>query len=323
MDNLSPRPKITIEDFCNHDSNLLQDDIIKNLAENFVLFFNLKYPVNMDDLIKICHDSNIQVNYIPIPYEVRGGNCTYENTEVIYLKEGDSPCAQLHTLLHEMYEIIARRILSPEVMTEANANKFAANVLIPDQMAFNWIMQNGIDIIGFRKFFNRSYAAAILKINEQLCNLVFKETNLPVAIITLLYERPHWEQQKRVPHLRLMLLTESLGFDFKLRTKDKVKELLIETNKMSLPIKKLVACFSKLDHGVLFQNAFLTYNNITTPVDILIHTIKWKNYCKNYASKVIIQIATLPSRSILLNLAEKEKIPKINLEDYDKGEVCK
>src|SRR6266566_3025198 len=80
------------------------------LAEEFVGFVGLDSFLIFGTLRQFCQDQlRIPVSFAPLPTELRGYNGSYgDRREILISLNQDFPGADLHTLLHELREILER-----------------------------------------------------------------------------------------------------------------------------------------------------------------------------------------------------------------------
>ena len=291
------------------------------LANEFRKYFNLQYPLSLKQILKICNDANFSVHILRDEHKSRGYNFTYGDKVVIFFKEKDSPSGQIFTVLHELYEIIYRKIhlQSPNFfykgtrkIVESEANLFSACVHIPYENVLDWIDSNGLDVFGLKKSFNCSYLTAVIQINEVLCRMINPNIGFPIPVISILYKRPFWKQDtdKKTPHLQLKFYSKSQGFPFTLKRSD-IKELLFYSKEIgNITVRKLINAFSKSDNNLLLHNIKMVFKDCKLMVDILIRKVNWRKY--KYTAKVLIQI--IPSyHKDLLNLANRLEIKQHDL----------
>ncbi len=316
---------LTIDKFCSWFANKYQKfDYrgmeIKTLASDFSNMFQLKYPLTADQLVKVCFNSSYEVETFKEGRKSRGFNFTLGEKVVICFKENDSPTGQIHSLLHELFEIIDKRLWpfstgdyrKPKGILELDADQFAAYVHLPDGKVFEWITNNGFDVFGLKELTNCSYATALIRFNEVLCNITPQSTNEYVPVIGILYERPYWENQSsvRMPRLQLKHYTKSRGFTFRLQ-RTELNELLFSSPRThDLTISKLISVFSKSRANILLQNFKMTFKGRDLMVDVLVRTVNWHRY--KGTAKILIQI--IPSEhSYLRDLADNLNFKKENM----------
>lgn len=289
------------------------------LANEFRKYFNLQYPLSLQQILTICNDSNFSVHMLPGKNKSRGYNFTYGDKVAIFFKEKDSPSGQIYTVLHELYEIIYRKIdlQNPNFFykdikkdVESKANLFSACVYIPYENALDWIDSNGLDVFGLKNFFNCSYITAVIRMNEVLCNAINAFTLVPTPAISIFYERPFWKQDTdgKTPRLQLKFYGKSQGFPFTLK-RSEINEILFSNKEIeNISIPKLINAFSKSDNEFILHNIKMVFRSSELRVDILIRKVNWRKY--KYTAKVLIQI--VPScHKDLLNLANRLGIKQI------------
>jgi len=325
---LKTKPYTTIGGFCirimarykeidiENDSNIS----IETLSQEFINYFGLRYPLTLIQVLTICSNSGFFVHWFSDNHKSRGYNFDYRDEVYIYIKEDDSPSGQIFTVLHELYEIIDQKIYSYisrgnkkiKELIEEKADQFSSYVLLPSENVSKWINSNGPDVFGLKIFCNCSYATALIRMNEVLCNLSEEETGGPTPMIGILYERPYWKQTRnsKTPALQLKLYKKSQGFPFSL-SRSEIKDLHFCGDKtLYKTVKQLIDPFSKSDNSVLLHNAKMVFEDNELTVDILIRTVNWREY--KYTAKVLIQIIP-SSHKDLSKLAFRLGIKRYNI----------
>lgn len=323
----------TIDDFCTHmlfecgehdaKSGAIDFDYGEvnphNLSREFIKFFELTHPLSLEKILTICNDSGFAVELLSNDHKARGYNFSYGENVKIFYKKDDSPSGQIHTLLHELYEVIDGKLYSYDAIgyerkrnaVEAKADQFSAYVHVPHETVFQWINSNGLDVFGLKDFLTCSYVTALIRMNEDLCGLVNARTGLPTSVIGILYERPYWKgtPSGRTPRLQLKFHVKSRGFPFTL-SRNEIPDLLFHSKETGeLTINRLINAYSKSGSDILLKNVELVFKTSGLTVDILIRTVNWRKY--KHTAKILIQI--MPSdQTGLRNLADR-----LNIKQYD------
>ncbi len=272
------------------------------LANRFVSFFDVGYPLTRAQLEHLCEASDITVMASGTQgHRARGGNCSYQGKTFIYYKESDAPAAQVHSILHELFEVIERWLhefteLRPRShrIVERKANEFAARVQVPPTRIMEWINVNGIDVVGLRRKFDCSYATALIQLADVLSNTVNMATRSSLPMIGLLYERPIWRRSPtgRLPRLVLRYFVKTPGFPFNLR-KTGLGRVSIHQNGRTCSLRRLAQSGSQLFlDQVEFQIDGRAY-----PVHIVVNTVRWRSVPLKPV-KVVIQIMPADCRSL-------------------------
>lgn len=283
----------TIENFCSHimfeykKINFFKTFKNKKfnldayfLANEFRKYFKLQYPLSLQQILTICNDSNFSVHILSGKNKSRGYNFTYGNKVSIFFKEKDSPSGQIFTVLHELYEIIYRKIdlQNPNFFykdikkdVESKANLFSACVHIPYENVLDWMDSNGLDVFGLKKSFNCSYLTAVIQMNEVLCRMINPFIDFPIPVISIFYERPYWQTDKdeKTPCLQLKFYGKSQGFPFAIK-RSEIKEILFYSKKIGdISVRKLINAFLKSDNELLLHNIKMVFKGSELGVDIL------------------------------------------------------
>ena len=283
------------------------------LANEFRKYFKLQYPLSLQQILTICNGSDFSVHILRDKHKPRGYNFTYGNKVSIFFKEKDSPSGQIFTVLHELYEIIYRKIdlQNPNFFykdikkdVESKANLFSACVHIPYENVLDWMDSNGLDVFGLKKSFNCSYLTAVIQMNEVLCRMINPFIDFPIPVISIFYERPYWQWDKegKAPYLQQKFYGKSQGFPFAIK-RSEIKEMLFSSKELGdITVRKLINAFSKSDNELLLHNFKMVFKGSELGVDILIRTVNWRKY--KHTDKVLIQI--VPScHKYLLSLANR------------------
>lgn len=301
-----------------------------DLADEFVSFFELKYPLTFKQFFDICRRSNIYVNFIPGKHKARGYNFSYGKTTSIHVRNSDSPSGKIYTLLHELYEIIDDRLFVigstygrkfDKNILEQRADRFAACAHVPGLEIRMWIDERGLDIFGLEKHCNSSYATALIRLNEELQRFKIINNRVePLPMIGLLYERPYWKKTPsgRLPNMRLACFTKSDEDAFDFRKEDIGKIGFFEKRtKTEIELPYVIKLFSQRGIDTFFHDKVLFMRQpqeeklkIFGRMDMLIRVVEWNKY--HYPMKVLVQI--MPShKPYLARVADSLKI-----ESYDK-----
>ncbi|VEN74741.1 conserved hypothetical protein [Candidatus Desulfarcum epimagneticum] len=291
------------------------EDNISSIASKFVDFFNLSYPLEMDHLTSLCFSSGIEINFLPDGPETRGLSCSHGEDIIIFIKENDAPCSQIHTILHELCEIFIKKILNKKYietsenkyLLERIADQFSAEVHVPGDEVLNRINGYGFDVFLLQKSLNCSYATALIRFHDVLYHYVKEETKKPIPLISLLYHRPYWEERPngRIPRLKFRCLGKSKGFKFRMGKKE-VNNIIIYDDIDKCFMRQII----KAKEDMFFQNVMMEFKDKHLEIDMLIRLVYWKE--DEYPSKVLIHI--IPSEHLdMTELAGRKNVPHYNL----------
>jgi len=313
-----------------------------DMADEFVSFFELRYPLNFRQLFDICRRSNIYVNFLPGKHKARGYNFSYGRSTSIHIRNSDSPSGKIHTLLHELYEIIDERLFVigstygrkfDKYILEQRADRFAACVHVPGREILRWIHEKGLDIFGLEKYCNSSYATALVRLNEYLQRFIILNDRVePLPMIGILYERPYWKKTPsgRLPKMRLTCFTNSDKDTFDLEKDDIGKVSFFEKRtEAEINLAYLVKIFSQEGLDTFFYDKIMFMRQpedkklkILGRMDILVRVVEWNKY--HYPMKVLVQI--MPShRSHLARVADSLKILSSDkiMDEKEKIDACR
>jgi hypothetical protein len=79
------------------------------LAEEVVAWLDVKPFQSRDAMRKLCSLKGIELSFVPLPLELYGFNCSFQNKKEIVIAEHEMvPFGHVHTLLHEFREMLER-----------------------------------------------------------------------------------------------------------------------------------------------------------------------------------------------------------------------
>ncbi|MEW6536420.1 MAG: hypothetical protein AB1454_12495 [Candidatus Auribacterota bacterium] len=317
----------TINDFCNdvvwkygyideEDDEFYFDFSqieLQTIADEFISFFELKYPLSLDQLISICSNSNYFVQPLLENHKPRGYHFEYRDRVHIFFKENDTPCGKITTILHELFEIINDNLAKQSITGKKNSNieedadKFSVYVQVPNSYVFDFINSAGLDVFGLKDHMQCSYATALIRMNEVLCYSERSDESTHISMISILYERKFWENNScnKIPRLSLGIFCKSKGFPFGM-SRSEVRDLRFNEK---FSIRKLIQDNKKYRTNVFLPTLLMTLKNTSLFVNVLIRPVIWKG--SNYASKVLVQIAPALGNELKL-LAKKINAITIN-----------
>lgn len=313
-----------------------------DLADEFVSFFELKYPLTFKQFFDICRRSNIYVNFIPGKHKARGYNFSYGKTTSIHVRNSDSPSGKIYTLLHELYEIIDDRLFVigstygrkfDKYILEQRADRFAACAHVPGREIYRWIREKGLDIFGLEKYCNSSYVTALIRLNEELQRFTILNDRVePLPMIGILYERPYWKKTPsgRLPNMRLTCFTNSDKDAFDLGKEDIGKISFFEKRtKTGIELPYMIRLFSQKGIDTFFHDKVMFMRQpqdkklkIIGRMDTLVRVVEWDKY--HYPMKVLVQI--MPShKPYLARVADSLKIESSDkiLDEKEKMDACR
>jgi hypothetical protein len=105
----------------------------EDLAQEFVAWMGFNSFLTRDALTELCRAKGVNLSFTPLPQELRGFNCTYQDKKEIVLTERETaPFSDSHTLFHEFREMLEHvftelgyPIIGPEHSLEMQAELFA------------------------------------------------------------------------------------------------------------------------------------------------------------------------------------------------------
>lgn len=303
----------TIINFCNNHIQNITDT--KQIAEEVTKYFGLFHPIILDNLITTLENAGIEVkDDAPPTSKARGFNSVCADKISIHYKKIEAPCSKVFTILHELYEIILQKLTEKDrKLLEKDADLFASLVVLPDELALEWIANNGLDVFGLTKKMNCSYSCSLLRINYALNILSTNEKWQSLSMIGILYERFHWQPSNKPKRLIQSRFTKSAIFPLNITKSKEMKTLkfLIPTKTSSriMTLDKVINIFSnEKKDSILIANTDLFFGDTTLKIDLLIRTLNWENY--EDTAKVLFQIVPADC-SALRDLSARLEIRQI------------
>lgn len=119
----------------------------ESMADEFLSFFYYRNPpTNHYQIDSFCFEIGIdKVEYKEFPENMRGFHViTPDGKITIILEQSPIYAGKLHTLYHELYEIICELMDKPELKTEFKANLFSASVIMPEKHFFEFVVRRGL-----------------------------------------------------------------------------------------------------------------------------------------------------------------------------------
>ncbi len=107
------------------------------LADEFVAFFSVGPLVGIEELLRLCQGFRVQVSLAPLPEGLHAINGRYgENRAITLADREDFPGGKIHTLLHELRELMEYQFrdqgfpTAPDSELDSRAEDFASEVRI-------------------------------------------------------------------------------------------------------------------------------------------------------------------------------------------------
>ncbi len=139
------------------------------IARKFSLFHQLSSPPSYPSIISACSAFVGDLQIENLPDTMRGFHFIYNDHIQITLRERERTGAIAHTLLHELFEIIIERLndkkTPPYALTQYKANLFAASVLMPKEVFFEFSLDSDLDFMAIRdKYLHLSCLSLLLRL---------------------------------------------------------------------------------------------------------------------------------------------------------------
>lgn len=135
----------TIQAFSIH---LIKEKVLlspQKMADEFLSFFD-NPPITYNLIKSFCSEIGIdEVQFDAFPDNMRGFQAiTPDGKITIVLEQSTGYAGKVHTLYHELYEIICELIGKPNLKTEGRANLFSASVIMPEEHFFEYVIRRGL-----------------------------------------------------------------------------------------------------------------------------------------------------------------------------------
>ena len=194
-----------------------------SVALAFVDHFGLSSFPRMEEITTLLDRAGVGTAVSSnLPHSFRGfHNVTKDGGFLIQYEASEWNGAQEHTVLHETYEILRKRLhdLHPAIGIPQGkrlcreADRFAASVLMQPEMFALFAESTGLDVVALQKMYQRSYASLTLRLAEVMRHQ---------PLMAVLYEReedgpPHlWDEAPAPSQFITKIVARTPGF--RLRT---------------------------------------------------------------------------------------------------------
>lgn len=135
------------------------------MADEFLSFFsNQNPPASHYWIDSFCSKIGIdEVQYNTFPRNMRGfHSITPDGKITIILEQSPSHAGKVHTLYHELYEIICELMDKPGLKTERRANLFSASVIMPEKHFFEYAIRRGLMFSEIKTYYSEIATDSIL-----------------------------------------------------------------------------------------------------------------------------------------------------------------
>ena len=152
------------------------------MAKEFTSFFSMyDLPTRHYAIQTFGHMIGVDIEYSTFPGNIRGSHYSLEDREVTIMLDESGYAGRIHTLYHEIYEIICEFINKPKLKTEYKANLFAASVIMPEDNFFEYVIRRDL----------------------MMCEI--KEYNPEIATDSILLRINYFLKKRRVFHAAFLL----------------------------------------------------------------------------------------------------------------------
>jgi Zn-dependent peptidase ImmA (M78 family) len=123
------------------------------MAKEFTSFFSMYDLPTMHYAIKAFgHTIGVDIEYSAFPENIRGSHYSLADKEITIMLDESGYAGRIHTLYHEIYEIICELINKPKLKTEYKANLFAASVIMPEDDFFEYVIRRDLMMCEIKEY---------------------------------------------------------------------------------------------------------------------------------------------------------------------------
>jgi Zn-dependent peptidase ImmA (M78 family) len=137
----------------------------EKMADEFLSFFyNQNPPTSHYWIDYFCSEVGIdEIEYKSFPDNIRGFHAiTPDGKITIILEQSPTYAGKVHTLYHELYEIICELMDNPALKTEHKANLFSASVIMPEKHFFEYVIRRGLMFSEIKTYYSEIATDSIL-----------------------------------------------------------------------------------------------------------------------------------------------------------------
>ena len=201
--------KKSLHAFAEH---LIGKDIYLNaetMAKEFMSFFShCHLPSSQYSIDPFCQEIGVdEIGYSTFPKNIRGFHSIAPDSKITITLDQSGWAGRVHTLYHEIYEIICELIDKPEIKTEYKANLFSASIIMPEDYFFEYIIRRSLMMNEIKTYYSEIATDSILlRINH----LLKKRGIFHIALLlknSEAYKRASAEDLKYMADFQLCLST--------------------------------------------------------------------------------------------------------------------
>jgi len=123
------------------------------IANAFTSFFSMyKLPTRHNEIETFGNTIGVGIEYSVFPENMRGAHYSLAEKGITILLDESGYAGKLHTLYHEIYEIICELINKPKLKTEYRANLFAASVIMPEDYFFEYVIRRNLMLCEIKEY---------------------------------------------------------------------------------------------------------------------------------------------------------------------------
>ncbi len=175
------------------------------LAEALRMHFAIPVPVVLSAQVRLAQQLGIHdFQFVELPRGCSGYNSQDGDFYTLWVSTLDHRVRQEHTIFHELYELIHRKLAEqlPTLIPlsskerERNADEFAAAVFMPTESFAKDVLTCGLDVLRLQNLYQRSYSSTLIGIKDSL-------RRLGIPFVGLLYEDNDFADIEAVARRRL------------------------------------------------------------------------------------------------------------------------
>lgn len=201
--------KKSLHAFAEH---LISKDIYLNaetMAKEFMSFFSHCYlPSSQYSIDSFCQEIDVnEIGYSAFPKNIRGFHSIAPDGIITITLDQSGWAGRVHTLYHEIYEIVCELMEKPELKTEYKANLFSASIIMPEDYFFQYIIIRNLMMNEIKEYYSEiSTDSILLRINH-----IFRKRGISHIAFLLknskAYKRASTQEHKRIADFQLCLST--------------------------------------------------------------------------------------------------------------------
>jgi hypothetical protein len=123
------------------------------IAKEFTSFFSMyKLPTRHYEINGFGSTVGVGIEYSAFPENMRGAHYGLLDSGITIMLDESGYAGRIHTFYHEIYEIICELINKPKLKTEYKANLFAASVIMPEEVFFEYVIRRDLMLCEIKEY---------------------------------------------------------------------------------------------------------------------------------------------------------------------------